>query len=217
MSDAEINMKTFPEHLKSELKKPLPGIEVQMQMAPPDRSLKHFPLLPQADSIVAGVLIILYQHIDSVYTVFIQRPDYEGVHSGQISFPGGRKEPEDIDIIKTALREANEEVGINLSKISVIGTLTPLFIPVSKTIVTPVISWTNKRPAFKIQEDEVVYLIEGDLKTFLDPSIIKIKRFKILGEMRDIKYFDYNGHIIWGATAMILNELLEIIKKGKLI
>ncbi len=210
-------MKSFPEILKAELQKPLPGTEVQVQMAPPDRLLKHFPRLPQADSTVAAVLIILYQHIDSFYTVFIQRPDYEGVHSGQISFPGGRKEPEDTDIIKTALREANEEVGVNLSKISVIGTLTPLFIPVSKTIVTPVIGWTNKRPEFKIQEEEVVYLIEGDLKTFLDPSIIKIKRFEILGEMRDIKYFDYNGHVIWGATAMILNELLEIIKKRELI
>jgi len=210
-------MKSFPEILKAELQKPLPGTEIQVQMAPPDRSLKNFPKVPQADSSIAAVLIILYQHNGSVYTVFIQRPDYEGVHSGQISFPGGRKEPEDTDIVKTALREANEEVGINLSKISVIGTLTPLFIPVSKTIVTPVIGWINKRPAFKIQEEEVVYLIEGDLKTFLNPSIINIKRFKILGEMRDIKYFDYNGHVIWGATAMILNELLEIIKKGRLI
>jgi hypothetical protein len=92
-----------------------------------------------------------------------------------------------------------------------------LFIPVSKTIVTPVVGWTNNKPAFKIQEEEVVYLIEGDLKKFLNPSIIKIKRFDILGEMRDIKYFDYEGHVIWGATAMILNELLTIIKDGKLI
>jgi 8-oxo-dGTP pyrophosphatase MutT (NUDIX family) len=210
-------MNRFPELLRSELKKPLPGIEVQLQMAPPDRSLKNFPRVPQADASIAAVLIILYQHNDSVNTVFIQRPDYEGVHSGQISFPGGRKELEDTDIIKTALREAYEEVGVDLSEISVVGTLTPLFIPVSKTIVTPVVGWTNNKPAFKIQEEEVVYLIEGDLKKFLNPSIIKIKRFDILGEMRNIKYFDYEGHIIWGATAMILNELLAIILRSNLI
>jgi len=210
-------MNRFPELLRSELKKSLPGIEVQLQMAPPDRSLKNFPRVPQADASIAAVLIILYQHNDSVNTVFIQRPDYEGVHSGQISFPGGRKELEDTDIIKTALREAYEEVGVDLSEISVVGTLTPLFIPVSKTIVTPVAGWTNNKPAFKIQEEEVVYLIEGDLKKFLNPSIIKIKRFDILGEMRNIKYFDYEGHIIWGATAMILNELLAIILRSNLI
>ncbi len=210
-------MNRLPELLRSELKKPLPGIEVQLQMAPPDRSLKNFPRVPQADASIAAVLIILYQHNDSINTVFIQRPDYEGVHSGQISFPGGRKEPEDTDIIKTALREAYEEVGVDLSEISVVGTLTPLFIPVSKTIVTPVVGWTNNKPAFKIQEEEVLYLIEGDLKKILNPSIIKIKRFDILGEMRDIKYFDYEGHIIWGATAMILNELLAIILRSNLI
>jgi 8-oxo-dGTP pyrophosphatase MutT (NUDIX family) len=209
-------MNRFPELLKAELQKPLPGIEVQLQMAPPDRSLKDFPRVPLEDASIAAVLIILYQHNDSVYTVFIQRPDYEGVHSGQISFPGGRREMKDTDIIKTALREANEEVGVDLFRISVIGTLTPLFIPVSKTIVTPVVGWTNNRPEFKIQEDEVVYLIEGDLKKFLNPSIIKIERFEIRGEMRDIKYFDYDGHVIWGATAMILNELLTIISKSNI-
>ncbi len=217
MRDAEINIKTFPEILKTELRKPLPGTKVQMQMAPPDRSLKDFPRVPKADSTIAAVLIILYPQNDSVYTVFMQRPDYEGVHSGQISFPGGRKEQADADIVKTALREAKEEVGVNLSKISVIGTLTPLFIPVSKTIVNPVVSWTKSKPQFRIREEEVVFLIEGDLKEFLNPSIIKIKRFEVLGEMRDIKYFDYKGHVIWGATAMILNELLGIIKKGRLI
>jgi len=207
-------MYPFAEILKSEIKKSLPGTDVQWVMASSDRMIKDFPRTPGPDSREAGVLILLYPYNGSVHTVFIQRPDYVGVHGGQISFPGGKREPGDSNIIETALREAEEEVGIRTSEISVIGTLTPLFIPVSNTNVTPVICWTDFRPEFKYKDDEVVFLIEGEIKRFLEPSIIKIKPFEIRGEMIDIKYFDYDGHVIWGATAMILNELLMIISRA---
>jgi len=147
----------------------------------------------------------------------MQRHNYDGVHGGQISFPGGKKEPADADIIQTALREAMEETGADPSAISVLGTLTPLFIPVSNMVVTPVLGWTDKRPHFNHQPEEVVFLIEADLKRFLDPSIIKIKPFEIRGEILDVRYFDYEGHVIWGATAMILNELLTILNKTKIL
>jgi 8-oxo-dGTP pyrophosphatase MutT (NUDIX family) len=210
-------MNKFPELLKSEIQKPLPGTEVQWHMASSDRFVKDFPRVPGPDARVAAILILLYPKNSSVYTVFIQRPDYNGVHSGQISFPGGKKEPSDADIFETAFREAKEEVGVDPSKISVIGTLTPLFIPASNTVVTPVTGWIESRPEFRCQKGEVVYIIEAELKRFLDPSIIKTKPFEIRGEMLEVKYFDYRGHIIWGATAMILNELLAIIKGAKLI
>ncbi len=206
-------MKSFSEILKSELQKPLPGTAIQMEMAPPDRLLMNFPRGPGPGTRVAAVLVLLYPDKGTIFTVFMQRPDYEGVHSGQISFPGGRKELPDTDLIETALREAREEVGADPSKISVIGTLTPLFIPVSDTLVTPVVGWTNEKPEFKLQAEEVVFLIEGELKRFFEP-VIKTTRFEVLGEMRDIKYFDYKGYVIWGATAMILNELLVIIRNS---
>lgn len=199
--------------LITELKKDLPGTEVQWQMASSDRMVRKFPRVPSKDVRVAAVLILLYPHNDNIYTVFMQRHNYNGVHGGQISFPGGKKEDSDADVVQTALREAEEETGANISEISVIGTLTPLFIPVSNMIVTPVIGWTNKRPDFVHQPEEVVFLIEAELKRFLDPSIIKIKPFNIRGEMLDVRYFDYEGNVIWGATAMILNELLTIIKR----
>jgi hypothetical protein len=82
-------------------------------------------------------------------------------------------------------------------------------------IVTPVVAWTDKKPEFDHQPEEVVFLINAELNRFLDPSIIKIKPFEIRGEMIDVKYFDYDGYVIWGATAMILNELLDIIKRSK--
>lgn len=205
-------MKSFIEILKSELLKHLPGTEVQWEMASSDRMIKNFPRKPGPDARVAAVLILLYPDKGVIHTLFMQRHNYDGVHGGQISFPGGKTEPSDTDIIHTALREAEEETGVDRSAISVIGTLTPLFIPVSNMIVTPVIGWTKEKPAFVHQPEEVVYLIEAELKRFLDPGIIKIKPFEIRGELIDIRYFDYEGHVIWGATAMILNELLTIIK-----
>jgi 8-oxo-dGTP pyrophosphatase MutT (NUDIX family) len=143
----------------------------------------------------------------------MQRPDYDGVHSGQISFPGGKKEPADENVIQTAVREANEETGVDPESINVIGTLTPLFIPVSNMIVTPVVGWIKDKPLFNHQVEEVVFLFDADIKRLLDPSLVKTRPFEIRGEMIEVKYFDYDGNVIWGATAMILHEFLTILRR----
>ncbi len=209
-------MQSFADKLRNEILNGLPGTDVQWQMASSDRMLKNFPRSPGKDVRIAAVLILLFPHKESIYTVFIQRPDYNGVHSGQISFPGGKKELSDENVIQTAIREANEEIGVDPSKISVIGTLTPLFIPVSNTIVTPVVSWIKEKPVFNHQPEEVVFLIDADIKILLDLSIVKTKPFEIRGEIIEVKYFDYDGNMIWGATAMILHELLTILIRGRL-
>jgi 8-oxo-dGTP pyrophosphatase MutT (NUDIX family) len=206
-------MSIFPDLLKNEILKGLPGTEVQWQMASSDRMLRNFPRMPGKDALAAAVLILLFPDKGSIHTVLMQRHDYKGVHGGQISLPGGKRELSDENIIRTAIREANEETGVDPSKISVIGTLTPLFIPVSKMIVTPVVGWTEEKPAFNHQPEEVVFLIDIDLRILLDPSIVKTKPFEIRGDMIDIKYFDYEGNIVWGATAMILHELLTILRR----
>jgi 8-oxo-dGTP pyrophosphatase MutT (NUDIX family) len=204
----------FPTRLKNEILKGLPGTDIQWQMASSDRFVRDFPRVPGNDARIAAVLILFYPYKDSVYTVLMQRPNYDGVHGGQISFPGGKKEPHDKDIIHTALREAQEEIGIDTGKIRIIGTLTPLFIPVSNMIVTPVAAWTDKKPDFKCQAEEVVFLIDADLRRLLDASTIKKKPFEVRGEILEVKYFDYDANTIWGATAMILHELLIIIRRG---
>jgi 8-oxo-dGTP pyrophosphatase MutT (NUDIX family) len=212
MGSKKIN--EFITRLKNEMVKGLPGTDVQWQMASSDRFVKKFSRFPGKDARIAAVLILLYPNKGSIHTVFMQRPDYNGVHGGQISFPGGKKEPEDKDVIRTALREANEETGVDPAKVNVIGTLTPLFIPVSNMIVTPVIGWINEKPVFNHKPEEVLFLIDADLRILLDPSLIKIKPFEIRGEMLEVKYFDYEANTIWGATAMILNELMVIIRRG---
>ncbi len=212
----KLRMNDFCSKFKDELLKGLPGTDIQWQMASSDRFIKKFPKSPGKDSREAAVLILLYPYNQSIYTVLMQRPDYNGVHSGQISFPGGKKEPEDKDAIQTALREAYEEIGVHPTKVEIIGKLTPLFIPVSNTIVNPVIGWTDEKPIFNQKSEEVLFLIDADLKRFLDASILKTKPVEIRGEMLEVKYFDYEENTIWGATAMILHELMVIIRRGGL-
>jgi len=209
-------MEKFAEKLKLEILNGLPGTDVQWQMASSDRMIRNFPRTPGPDAKIAAVLILLFPNRGWVHTVFMQRPDYNGIHGGQISFPGGKREDSDTDIIQTALREASEETGVNPGEISVIDTLTPLFIPVSNTIVTPVIGWTKKKPGFNHHPDEVVFLFDGDLVRFLNPEIVRIKPMKIHAEIISVKYYDYDGNVIWGATAMMLHELLTIIRRGNI-
>jgi len=208
-------IKKFAELLKYKLEQELPGTEIQWQMASSDRMVRNFPKVPGDDARVAAVLILLYPLNNSIHTVLMQRPDYNGVHSGQISFPGGKKESSDITTIHTALRETQEETGVEPSGISVIGTLTPLFIPVSNMIVTPVVGFVDAKPSFNHQPEEVVYLFDAEIKRLLEPSILKTKPFEIRGEKLNVKYYDYDGKVIWGATAMILHELLVIIKNSE--
>jgi 8-oxo-dGTP pyrophosphatase MutT (NUDIX family) len=209
-----MDMERFPELLKNEILKGLPGTEVQWQMASSDRMARNFLRYPGPDARAASVLILLYPHKGSVYTVFMQRPDYDGVHSGQISFPGGKQEASDENSIRTAIREAEEETGINPRELTILGILTPLFIPVSNTHVTPVVAWIEQKPIFIHQVDEVVFLFDADLRRFYDPSIINIKPVNIGPGTIDVKFFDYEGNMIWGATAMILHELLVILRRG---
>jgi 8-oxo-dGTP pyrophosphatase MutT (NUDIX family) len=208
-------MQNFLERLKLELSKELPGKEVQWLMAPKHR-INDLPDSPGKDTLNAAVLILLYPLNDSIYTVMIQRQSYDGVHSAQISFPGGKNDLSDESNIHTALREAQEEIGIYPPGITIIGTLTPLFIPVSDFLVTPVIGWIPEKPAFSINTKEVDFLINANLNRLLNPALVRVKSIEVRGRIIEARYFDYENNMIWGATAMILQELLTIIKTAGL-
>jgi len=207
----------FTRHLQSALGKSLPGTDAQWEMASSDRMIKNFPRKKRSDSKLAAVLILLYPVNNKICTLFIQRPVYDGVHSGQISFPGGKMEKEDRGLTDTAIREACEEVGLCRDKLQILGSLTPLFIPVSNIEVSPVVAYCKTRPSFIPDSNEVVSLIEAALANFTSPGIVKEKAMTVRDEVIDVKYYDYEGIVIWGATAMILHELLLIMKRNGLL
>jgi 8-oxo-dGTP pyrophosphatase MutT (NUDIX family) len=208
-----MNINSLSGQIESALREELPGTDVQWEMASSDRKISNFPRKKRDDTKLAAVLIVLYPHKDKVHTLFIQRPVYNGVHSGQIAFPGGKLEEEDNSLISTALREACEETGICSSDIQVLGKLTPLYIPVSNIEVTPVVASMHMRPELVPCQDEVVSIIEASLADFTDPVIIKEKAMLIRDESLEVRYFDYKGNVIWGATAMMLYELLVLLEK----
>lgn len=209
-------MKRVAELLGAEIKKGLPGIEVQMEMASIHRLMENLPRTPGPDAIEAAVLILMFPEKGSVHTVLMQRPDYDGVHGGQISFPGGKREASDNSLTDTAIREAHEEAGISREEISIINTLTPLYIPVSKIIVTPVLAYTMKKPVFRHHPEEVQYLFDVDLSALAGNSLVKTSPVIVRGLEIEVKHYHYENKIIWGATAMILRELLTIFKRGRI-
>lgn len=199
---------SFIEKLKNRLKESLPGEAAQIKMAPSYRHL--FPNnLKEGD---AGVMLLLYPVSGELTTVFMKRTEYPGVHSGQISFPGGRFEPEDSNLATTALRETEEEFGIAASKINVLGKLTPLLIPVSRMEVHPFVGHLAERPMFLPNPREVERLIEIKIADLLRASIIKTKPQNYKDYQGFVPYFEVHETHVWGATAMILSEFLEVIR-----
>ena len=209
-----MNVTHFISALENELKNELPGRDIQYEMAPKDRAHLYDeeinPKLPEK----AAVLILLYPKNGSINTVFIQRTDHPGAHRGQISFPGGRYEVSDRELSTTALRETGEELGISTRNIRIIGKLTPLYISVSNFEVFPYVGIMPVEAEFEIEKEEVQFTITETIPSLQDPSIIGELRIKT--ESRSILAPCYNvqGFKIWGATAMMLREFLEVVKKA---
>lgn len=213
-----LDNQTLIDFFEQRMKEPLPGLSAQLKMEPPHRN-KEFIINPDYENYrKSAVLIILWVDQNSLKTAFILRPTYDGFHSNQIAFPGGKSEKSDQSFIHTALREANEEVGVNSETVKVVGTLTPLFIPPSRFMVYPVIGVTKHQPDFKTDSYEVETLLITDVFGFLNPENIIKHQFTIRNTLiNDIPCYKMDDHLIWGATAMILSELLDIIEPLSLI
>jgi 8-oxo-dGTP pyrophosphatase MutT (NUDIX family) len=194
----------------------LPGEEIQMKMAPMERLVELKRLAQNKNNASkAGVMVLFYPSLSNhTQFVLILRKTYRGVHSGQVGFPGGRFEPEDIDLLNTALRETEEEVGMPRNQVNVIKQLTEMYIPPSNFIVHPYLGITDINPNFVLQEDEVESIIEVDLKHFLDDTIVISKKITTSYAVDiDVPAYQLNGHVVWGATAMILSEVRHLIQK----
>ena len=206
-------MESLTNFLKNALVAELPGQDAQAIMMPTLSDKSRFSLAAKKDARAGGVMILLYQKDGSLHFPLIQRPDYDGVHAKQMSFPGGKKDLNDETLIITALRETKEEIGVNPDKIEIIGVLTELYIIASNFNVLPAIGLINEVPEFLADEHEVDEIIEVKLADLMDEEKQKEKPLTILqGITINAPYFDLNNKVVWGATAMILSELKQILQ-----
>jgi len=200
--------------LKHRLKGDLPGMSAQMEMAPYLRDIKDFEFQNEAKTIQSGVLILLYQYKDELHIPFMLRTSYVGAHSGQVSFPGGKKEESDDDLVATALRESEEELGIPAKDVEILGSISTLFISISNFSVLPVVGFMNERPDFIKEPHEVEEVIEAPISHLLRSSTVKEKDMHVRTGFRlRAPYYAVDNHTIWGATAMMLREFLTIYKE----
>jgi 8-oxo-dGTP pyrophosphatase MutT (NUDIX family) len=160
----------------------------------------------------AAVMMLFYPKDGVTHLVLIIRNSYPGVHSSQIAFPGGKLEKTDLDLKETALRETYEEIGINPDLITVIRDFSTVYIPPSNFLVYPFLGVATSELNFVLQEDEVAGIIEMPLSMFLDDSIIENKILETsYSKSIKVPVFQVNEHSIWGATAMMMSELKDVL------
>jgi 8-oxo-dGTP pyrophosphatase MutT (NUDIX family) len=180
---------------------------------------RHRPLITDAppDARPSGVLSLLFpdeQHTD-LKLLLIRRVSDGTAHSGQISFPGGKHERTDADLRATALREAQEEVGLPAADVQILGALSPLYIPVSNFMVYPFVGFATARPSYLLSEREVAAVIEAPLSRLLHPQnkiITQVRPAAMPGLSLTVPAYHLDADaFVWGATAMIISELEALL------
>ncbi len=229
--------------LRAVLTRPLPGLAAQMGMAPLPRPGTERIFDPNLDCRRAGVLALLYpgrgeafpsRHavaadvscdvrpsvtVDSsrnaspLHLVLTRRTDALDNHRGQISLPGGSMEPGE-DAVATALREAHEELDVDPTRVEVLGQLSPLYIPPSGFCIFPVVGYTPERPAFAPSPTEVAEVLEVALDHLLNPATRREEIWPLRGENVRVPFYTVGHHKVWGATAMVVCELLALVREA---
>ncbi len=205
----DLTFHAFKSALSQRLQEPLPGIEAHQKMASTSRM--RAMLKPNERTRRSAVLIVFYPYQDSIFLPLILRPIYDGVHAGQMAFPGGRMERTDENLTRTALREAQEEIGIRASDVQVLGHLTELYIPPSNFYVLPVVGILPYKPEFYPDPREVDQVVEVRLDELMDDAIIGRSFIEVRGASIDAPHYQIQGFKVWGATAMMISELLTVI------
>lgn len=160
-----------------------------------------------------GVLILLYEENGIINFPLIKRAEYLGAHSGQISLPGGKAEQGE-NSVQTAIRECEEEIGVNRNSVTVLGKLSDFFVMPSNFMVTPVVASIDHKPEFKPDAYEVVRILQYDIVSLLKDDSIKQKEILAAGKYKLIApHFEIEGEVVWGATAMMLNEFRLILRE----
>lgn len=160
----------------------------------------------------AGVLVLLLpKNNDSPTIILTVRHEELPDHPGQVSFPGGQREDGEA-LSDTALREAKEEIGLDPQSVDVLGTLTPLYIPPSNFCVHPFLGAVSHAPALRPMDREVDEVLQVPVDHLLDPDSRIVETWTLHGAEVDVPYYEVEGYTVWGATAMMLAEVLELIR-----
>ena len=202
------NYSVLLDQLQKSLINPLPGETAQRKMMPMLRAMRPAPGdIPR----LAAVLLLLYPAADGISLLFTLRAPTLTQHSGEISLPGGRAEPGDSSLAHTALRETEEEIGLPATNVRLLGALTPLYIPPSRNWVHPFLGWLPDPPVLQPNPAEVARIIHVPLATLFAPHTIGCYEWQHEGIHRTAPCYQIADMRIWGATAMIVSELLEVL------
>ena len=200
----------FEGKLRVKLRREVPGWSAQQRMA--TEVHRHARLQPRKDARRAAVLMLLYPVENQLWLPLIVRPTYPGVHSGQIALPGGKVEEADASLTATALRETAEEIGVNVAESQVVGVLSELYIPPSNMRVTPVVALIPEKPNYRPDPREVAEVLDIPLAAFTDPGNQSTVPVKAAAATLKVPSFVIDKRIIWGATAMMMSELLAVLE-----
>jgi 8-oxo-dGTP pyrophosphatase MutT (NUDIX family) len=211
-----MNFELFLKNIEVFKNTQLPGIEAQFKLAPKMRLEYNAKKIEANNPKIAAVLALFYPNQNNEVSLLLtKRANYIGTHSGQISFPGGKFEKSDLNLKETALRETFEEVGIFQEKIDIVREITEVYIPPSNFSVTPFIGILNDIPVFKLNS-EVAKIIEIPFPDLLDDTMLaSISISNSYMKETSVPCFNFDGSVIWGATAMILSEIKELLKNIK--
>jgi len=204
----------FREYIPKILTQSLPGETSHFKMAPPERMeiVKNLNI-DELQLRKAAVMMLVYPKNSQSHLVLIVRNSYKGVHSSQIAFPGGKVEPDDFSFEYTALRETEEEIGVSKESIEIIKPFSRVYIPPSNFLVYPFLGYSETEPEFAPSEREVAAIIELPLDIFLDDSTIVLQSMATsYSESINVPTFKIGEHYVWGATAMMLSELKDVLK-----
>ena len=192
---------------------PLPGKQAHRELAPYRNEIELD--FKNKNPKIASTLLLIYPKDGETFFCLIERQEYEGTHSNQISFPGGKNESGE-SMKETALRETMEEIGVDPVSINIIGELSQVFVPPSNFLIHPFVGYCDFTPDFKANEREVKRIVEVNIDELFKKDIIKIKKMsfkKSSGNVDfEVPYLDLNNKIVWGATSVILNEFRKMLQ-----
>jgi 8-oxo-dGTP pyrophosphatase MutT (NUDIX family) len=190
----------------------LPGMNAHERMMPATRKTIYRDITIPENAKKSAILILLYPGEDGLHFPLIERTEYPGVHSKQISFPGGAWEPADPDYIATALRETEEEIGVNRHQIEVIGLLSSLYIPPSNFWVQPVVGYVDRKPDFVADPSEVAAVFPAPLRDLVSGNLNGESEIHHSSGIRlKVPSYTIDGRVVWGATAMMISEMVELL------